>query len=250
MQAQFESMMKELGGAGALEDIAGVAGPSGAKSKSVPAATSSKPQSSATGDETFQETIKKTMERMQASGESATAAASADDTDDLLAELMKQMQGGGLDGEGGEEEFSKMLMGMMEQLTNKEILYEPMKELDDKFPSWMEKNKATVSKEDFARYTEQQGLVSEIVKKFEEKSYADSNVADREYIVERMQKVCYLRSSFQSNLTYIRCKRLVPLLLTSSATWQQHKKLSGRRKKAAHSNNNEFNIIQSSNCSV
>jgi len=39
-----------------------------------------------------------------------------------------------------------MLLGMMEQLTNKDILYEPMKELDDKFPDWMEKNGAKQTK--------------------------------------------------------------------------------------------------------
>ena len=31
----------------------------------------------------------------------------------------------------------------------------------------------------------------EIVGKFEEKTYKDENAADREYIVERMQKVCF-----------------------------------------------------------
>jgi len=130
------------------------------------------------------------MERMQASGQEATSAAAADDTDDILAEIMKQMAaGGGMDGEGNEEDFSKMLLGMMEQLTNKEILYDPMKELHDKFPEWMEKNKDSVSKDDLARYKEQQKLVAEIVAKFDEKTYKDSSVTDREYIVERMQKM-------------------------------------------------------------
>jgi len=103
--------------------------------------------------------------------------------------MMKAMQSGGLDGEGGEEDFSKMLLGMMEQLTNKEILYEPMKELHDKFPAWIEKNEATVAKDDMKRYREQQTYVQEIVSRFEEKTYKDENVADREYIVDRMQKM-------------------------------------------------------------
>jgi peroxin-19 len=130
------------------------------------------------------------MERMQASGEQATAAATAGGSDDFMAELLKQMQSeGGLEGEGNDEELSKMLMGMMEQLTNKEILYDPMKELNEKFPAWLEKNKGATSKDDLARYEEQQSLVKEIVAKFEEPTYADSNAADREYIVDRMQKV-------------------------------------------------------------
>src|SRR5690606_29908467 len=131
------------------------------------------------------ETIRRTMERMQASGEQATAAAAAGGaSDDFLAELLRQMQSGGLDGAGSEEEFSKMLMGMMEQLTNKEILYEPMKELDDKFPEWIEKNRATTSAEDMKRYEEQRTLVREIVLKFEESTYSDASPADREYIID------------------------------------------------------------------
>jgi peroxin-19 len=189
MQSQFESMLKELGGSLPLEEAAAAKAPSSREGlKASPSANKSAPSSAP--EESFQETIKKTMERMQASGEQATAAASADDSEDFLAELMKQMQSGaGLEGEGGEEDFSKMLLGIMEQLTNKEILYEPMKELHDKFPDWIEKNKSTTSAEDMKRYLEQQKVVGEIVARFEQKAYADSNVADREYIVDRMQKV-------------------------------------------------------------
>lgn len=184
---QFENIFKELGAAdvaaGSQASGAGRSASSqGAKGAGGPAGSS------------FQDNIRRTMERMQASGESATAAATADSqaADDLLAEMLKSVNSGqgGL-GEGSEEEFSKMLLGMMEQLTNKEILYEPMKELNEKYPEWLEKNKATVSAEDLARYKEQHRLAGEIVAKFEEKSYADSNAADREYIVDRMQKVCW-----------------------------------------------------------
>ena len=138
----------------------------------------------------FTDTIRRTMERMQASGEQASAAAAAggEGEEDMLAQLLKEMAAGG-GGEGGEEDFSKMLLGMMEQLTNKEILYEPMKELHDKFPSWMEKNEGKVKAEDMVRHKEQQGLVTEIVGRFERKGYSDENAGDREFIVERMQKV-------------------------------------------------------------
>lgn len=175
MQAQWESMFKELGAAAASSQ----AGPSEAPGGGPAAKT----------DASFQETIRKTMERMQASGDQATAAASAEGSDDFLAELLKQMQAGGLEGEGDEEDLSKMLMGMMDQLTHKEILYEPMKELNDKFPEWLQKNKDKTSKEDLRRYEEQLLHVKEIVARFEQTGYADSNAADREYIIDRMQKV-------------------------------------------------------------
>ena len=176
MKKEIEAVMRELGTAadpGKMD--------SNLDSTSAPsiAATSG-------GEEAFQETIRRTMERMQNSGEQATAAATSDDTDDIMAQMLKEMQSGDA---GGEEDFSKMLLSMMEQLTNKDILYEPMKELHDKFPEWMTKNKDSTKKEDWRRYVEQQRIVGEIVERFEGKGYSDSKAADREYIVERMQKV-------------------------------------------------------------
>lgn len=190
MQRQLEKFMKELGGGADPGSAAGLGPP---LSEFAPSATnkhtSEEAESSTGAEESFQETIRKTMERMQNSGEQATAAATSTDQDDMLAQMLKEMQGSGLDGAAGEEDFSKMLMGMMEQLTNKDILFEPMQELHTKFPAWMSKHRASTPKDDLQRYEEQQRLVGEIVAKFEDKRYSDSNAADREYIVERMQKV-------------------------------------------------------------
>ncbi|KAH7326172.1 Pex19 protein [Stachybotrys elegans] len=181
MQAQFEDMFKQMSAATGADDKA--AGPSSDGDGSAPKAEAP------AGEPSFQETIRRTMERMQSSGDQATAAAASGGGDDFMAEMLKQFSSGDFNAEGGEEEFSKMLMGMMEQLTNKDILYEPMKELNEKFPEWLEKNKATTPAEDLKRYEEQRAVVAEIVAKFEEKTYADTNAADREYIVDRMQKM-------------------------------------------------------------
>ncbi|KAK0635848.1 Pex19 protein family-domain-containing protein [Bombardia bombarda] len=197
MAAQFESIFKELGAAAAA--AASDLSPAEAASASAAASSTSRPSTSAgatsAANASFQETIRRTMERVQTSGEQATAAAAAEGSDDFIAELLKQIQaagGGGLGGDGGEgneEEFSKMLMGMMEQLTDKDILYVPMRELHDKFPEWLEKNAAATPADDLKRYEEQRALVKEIVAKFEEPTYSDANKPDREYIVDRMQKM-------------------------------------------------------------
>src|SRR5436305_2126467 len=110
MQTQFEMLMKNM-----EEATAEAVQPDQA------AFTRSGPSNH---EDSFQETIRRTMQRMQESGDQATAAATADE-DDILAEMLRQMQGSGFEGPGNEEDFSKMLLGMMEQLTNKEILYEP-----------------------------------------------------------------------------------------------------------------------------
>ena len=181
MQAQFEDIFKQMSAAAATGDPnTGTGAPSNLSSN---APTSGDPSAS------FQDTIRQTMERMQNSGDQATAAAASGSGDDFMSELLKQMSSGDLTGDGTEEDFSKMLMGMMEQLTNKDILYEPMKELHDKFPDWLEKNSDKTAEEDLKRYKEQQLIVAEIIAKFSESTYSDSNATDREYIVDRMQKV-------------------------------------------------------------
>ena len=185
MQQEFQNMMKELGVAAGAEGV-------GAIPSETPAASARAAPSKASGEDSFQDTIRKTMERMQNSGETASAAAASSNEEDMLAQMLKEMEKGnfpGMDGAGSDEDFNKMLLGMMEQLTNKDILYEPMKELNDKYPSWLEENRSKVKQDDLDRYLEQQSLVKEIVGRFERKGYSDDNQQDREFIVDRMQKV-------------------------------------------------------------
>ena len=186
---EFQDLMKEMGNAVGNDPLGAGAGTGAKPAAAGPSSSKAEGESAAKGDATFQESIRKTMERMRESGDAAGAAAAASSEDDILAQMLKEMESGNFGGEGNEEDFSKILMGMMEQLTNKEILYEPMKELNDKFPDWMEKNKGKVEADDWKRYEEQQVLVKEIVARFEKKGYSDENTQDREYIVERMQKV-------------------------------------------------------------
>lgn len=187
MQTEIESMMRELGDAAAKEGADG----SVPGQKSSTTSQASKANAKKAGEDAFQETIRKTMERMQTSGESASAAAASSSEEDMLAQMLKEMEKGnfpGLEGDS-EEDFNKMLMGMMEQLTNKEILYEPMKDLHEKFPGWLEKNKDKTKADDLQRYKEQQSIVGEIMARFDRPGYSDDNKEDREYIVERMQKM-------------------------------------------------------------
>jgi peroxin-19 len=205
MQKEFEKMMQELIAAGAVSNDAdgqsadagsastAPAAPSTAKPTAPSSSGSSSTKKSGAPEDKFQDTIRRTMERMQASGDAATAATASKQSqtseDALLEQMMASLMEGGEGGEGGEGDFNAMLMSMMTQLTHKEILYEPMKELNDKFPAWMTKNAATTSKDDLARFQKQQKLVSEIVGRFERSGYSDNNEADREYIVERMQEM-------------------------------------------------------------
>lgn len=141
---------------------------------------------------TFEDTIRQTLERMQASDTSARDAQheTSDNDEDILAQLMKAMESvEGGKGDGDDSDISNLFLNMMHQLTSKDLLYEPMKELDTKFPDWLEKKKGTLSAEDQERYTTQLSVVKEIVTKFEEPSYSDADEKDRAFVWEKMQKV-------------------------------------------------------------
>ncbi|GAD99086.1 peroxisomal membrane protein receptor Pex19, putative [Paecilomyces variotii No. 5] len=139
--------------------------------------------------ESFQDTIRRTMERMQESGDRATAEATEEGlNDDMISQLLKAIEAGA--GSGGEDmDLNKMFLGMMQQLSNKDLLYEPIKELDGKFGPWLEENKDKVPAEDMARYQTQARVVREIVSKFDEEGYSDDKPECRTYIWDRMQEM-------------------------------------------------------------
>lgn len=180
MQKEFQDMFKKI--AEATTDVddetASAAATAGVSSAAGP-----------TSDASFQDTIRRTMERMKTSENKTTEDLSKDEGQDMLNDLMGLLGNGALGGEGGTDDLNKMLLGMMEQLTNKDILYEPMKELHDQFPGWLEANGSKCAADDLKRYEEQRVIVADIVAKFDEPSYSDSNPAHREYIVEKMQKM-------------------------------------------------------------
>ncbi|KAI5301236.1 Peroxisome chaperone and import receptor [Ascosphaera pollenicola] len=163
--------------------------------KSRPAtASSANSMNAGKPEESFQDTIRKTMERMRESGDKATAAAAEDADGDMLTQLLKAMESGmgsGLaGGEGdGDGSLDKMLMGLMEQMTNKDILYDPMAELNTKFGPWLKENKGKVEESEYKRFEDQAAIVKEIVDKFEEKGYSDDKPEDRTFIWEKMQKM-------------------------------------------------------------
>jgi peroxin-19 len=67
--------------------------------------------------------------------------------EDMLKAMMKEFENvadGGLNQDA-------MLDGMMQQLVSKEIMYEPMKQVTDRFPSWLEENKASLSEEEYQK---------------------------------------------------------------------------------------------------
>ncbi|KAI1837808.1 hypothetical protein DTO006G1_4533 [Penicillium roqueforti] len=192
-------VMAEEGGSGAgasAESFAAAAAAAGIAAPGTQSSSGTATAGTGVGAEqaadSFNDAIKRTMGRMKESGDKATAAVSNEDdiSDDMLAQLLKAVEAGA-SGAGEDGDLSKMFLGMMEQLSNKEMLYEPMKELDVKFGPWIEKNKNSgkVSAEDMERFETQARVVKQIVGKFEEKGFSDDDPKCREYVWEKMQEM-------------------------------------------------------------
>lgn len=174
--------------------------PAEAASKSKPKSKSkskSKAKASPKAETSFESTILQTLSRMETSSAAATSAtqkSSQKSEEDLLAEMLRALESSGAGGDGSsgdsENDVSKMFLQMMEQLTHKSLLYEPMKELSDKYPSWLSTNQPPqLSGSEHQRFSSQRVIVDEIVARFEKPTYSDDNSADREYIWEKMQKM-------------------------------------------------------------
>lgn len=162
-------------------------------------ATESSPKTSTNSASTgtsFQDTISETANRMK-NNKRNTRSEPEDQFDEskimeqLLADLSNEGGDSGMFESllGGGEGADGMISSLLSVLATKEVLYEPMKELDEKFPPWIEANSSKLSSEDLARYKKQQSIVRSVVAKFEDPNYSDSDEASSAYISEKMSEM-------------------------------------------------------------
>lgn len=198
-EPNWDELAKQLGsdkGAAELmkllmgENVGGGEGSSAGASAGAGAGGTGAGAGAGTKDASFQDTIRRTIERMQESGDRATQAAVDDGGGDILEKVLRAV---GQATEGGDDSsLDQLFLKIMEQLSNKEMLYEPMKELDAKFGPWLEANGDKVPREDRERYEKQATIVHEIVAKFDEPGYSDEKPDCRAYVWEKMQMVSTL----------------------------------------------------------
>ncbi|KAG0147873.1 hypothetical protein CROQUDRAFT_42285 [Cronartium quercuum f. sp. fusiforme G11] len=147
--------------------------------------------------QSFQDAIRSTMEKLKESDSSAknnhiTEPAS----DEELAALFEQM----MSAEGGlpdESQLQTMLQGFMEELMSKEVMYEPLKEMNQQFPGWLDENRNKLSKEDLDRYQTQSEIVSKVVKKFEDPAWDVEEKAGGDDFLKRQEEVVILLTKMQ-----------------------------------------------------
>lgn len=115
--------------------------------------------------------------------ESTTAAAAAASQDDLgkdgmMEDFVKQFEE-----LAGSHDMESIVETMMQQLLSKEILHEPMKEIGERYPIWLEEHKDKLSNEEYDRYCHQYELIKQLNVVYENDS------GNFTKIVELMQKM-------------------------------------------------------------
>ncbi|XP_057976711.1 peroxisome biogenesis protein 19-1-like [Malania oleifera] len=113
--------------------------------------------------------------------ESMTGAKAGEDdfgNDAILEDWVKQFEE-----LAGSQDMESIVETMMQQLLSKEILHEPMKEIGDRYPKWLEKHRAGLSKEDYQRYSQQYKLIQGLNEVYE------NDPGNFTKIVELMQKM-------------------------------------------------------------
>ncbi|KAJ3519123.1 hypothetical protein NM688_g9348 [Phlebia brevispora] len=123
------------------------------------------------------------MEKLKESETSLNAEAG--DDQETLEKLLKSL------GEDGppEDQLQGLLENMMTQLMSKEVLYEPLKELNEKFPAYMKEKAATLKDEDRKRFEGQQVVVQQVVAIFEDPGYSPENVEQNVRVVTLMNEM-------------------------------------------------------------
>ncbi|KAJ2081483.1 Peroxisome chaperone and import receptor [Coemansia sp. RSA 988] len=125
--------------------------------------------------QSFQDKINATMAKLKDSATQADAESSNFDNSSALPddELMRQL-----------DSLADDVVG---QLMSKDLLQQPLQQLNDAYPAYLEKNKATLPEKDFQRYQQQHAHVKEILALFA-KTEGDS-LGNEPQIIELMQKM-------------------------------------------------------------
>ncbi|KAJ3810401.1 Pex19 protein family-domain-containing protein [Lentinula aff. lateritia] len=189
-EGEAERLMKAAWEAMLIEGMNGMAEPPPlpSTSKSTAASTSASGGGAAFGaGSDFQSKIKQTMEKLkesevnlQACDSSNSSSSTSTGKPESLQGLLNSLKDLGLDdlgadGDGVEDEaeLASFLESMMGQLMSKDVLYEPVKELNEKFPPFLANPPTPLSSADQTRYEKQYDCVKRIVAIFDDPSYKE-----------------------------------------------------------------------------
>ncbi|KAK7868510.1 hypothetical protein R5R35_001917 [Gryllus longicercus] len=88
--------------------------------------------------------------------------------------LLKMLGPMGMPGEGTDE-MLPFIQNMMQSLLSKEILYPALKDLLDKYDTWLNENESKLEESEVSRYRKQQILITQVCSVLESESESDSS---------------------------------------------------------------------------
>ncbi|SCV04780.1 LANO_0G12310g1_1 [Lachancea nothofagi CBS 11611] len=128
------------------------------------------------GENGFKDIVSNTLDRLKESGTKVDTNLMEEkkkgNSDDILSQLLGQLVEG--DGDEDEEGVENAIQSMLNQMSAKEVLYQPMKEMQTEFTTWMDVNEHLEEHADKIEcYREQMGLVTKVVEVYEREDYED-----------------------------------------------------------------------------
>mmetsp|Transcript_6595 Transcript_6595/g.9627 ORF Transcript_6595/g.9627 Transcript_6595/m.9627 type:complete len:296 (-) Transcript_6595:283-1170(-) len=81
---------------------------------------------------------------------------------DMMQNMMKEFEK-----LAEKKDFDSVMNSMMQQLLSKEIMYEPIKEITEKYPDWLAENERKLDPEEYKKYGTQYQYMQKIVAVFE-----------------------------------------------------------------------------------
>lgn len=194
LKDNLANFLNELNGKGDLSKYSdllnGGVGTNGGGETDTGATTDNKnSESASTPTPDFKNVISETMSRIKTSGDKVDKQIKEEQPDELLSQLLNSLDLGDLNlSENGENggDLSNILNDMLLQLSSKKVLYEPLNDLNSKFPTWIENN---LNDSNIESYQKQYKVVNSIINKFNDDNYDDSNTEDKKFITEKLDEL-------------------------------------------------------------
>ncbi|KAI3693547.1 hypothetical protein L1987_76493 [Smallanthus sonchifolius] len=102
------------------------------------------------------------------------------DDDAMLEDWVKQFEE-----LTGSQEMESMMETMMQQLLSKQVLHEPIKEIEEKYPKWLQDNESKLNKNEYERYVRQHQLMKDLNAVYETEPGNFNKIAE---IMQKMQE--------------------------------------------------------------
>lgn len=91
-------------------------------------------------------------------------------------------------------ELMPFMHNVMQRLMSKELLYPSLKEIVDKYPSWLADKRSSLKTDEYNKYSEQYNLMKSVCDAFENENESDSDEIKK----ERFEKVLMLMQKIQN----------------------------------------------------